>query len=272
MNRTQTSANTQLEANQLSASLGDFAAIIIVVAIIIVSGLVGGWAAHLTSNDAVEGEPRRPRHPYLLLGVIAAGCVPLFLSLIQSNLVDDIFTARGEQPFKEYLVFVGLCLIAAFSARSFIESVSRRVLRDLENVKEEHEEIKQQQQEVVRQGDETREIAEQASETAQNVAETVDEQDAPPATPADQMTMDIAPADVPTIDDVEKRLLEALNKKSYRTAGGVCEDSGMPRDEVTRRLKDLARRKVVEPTTSPKTGGIRWKLTPEGRAALQAQG
>jgi hypothetical protein len=257
MNRTQTSANTQLEANQLSASLGDFAAIIIVVAIIIVSGLVGGWAAHLTSNDAVEGEPRRARHPYLLLGVIAAGCVPLFLSLIQSNLVDDIFTARGEQPFKEYLVFVGLCLIAAFSARSFIESVSRRVLRDLENVKEEHEEIKQQQQEVVRQGDETREIAEQASETA---------------TPADQMTMDIAPADVPTIDDVEKRLLEALNKKSYRTAGGVCEDSGMPRDEVTRRLKDLARRKVVEPTTSPKTGGIRWKLTPEGRAALQAQG
>jgi DNA-binding MarR family transcriptional regulator len=221
--------------------------ILVVVGIIVVGGVVGGWAAYLSAQRAPDGPPPSFR-PFLVLGVTASACVPLFLSLVRSNLVDEIFRARQGQPFEEYLVLLGLCLVAAFSARAFIESVSSRIIRDLETVREENQSLRE---DVL----ETRELvddqgSQQLSQEAIAPTEMVDESDLPP------------------VSDAEIRALRAMMNASYRTATGIANDIGIARHRIGEMLDSLASKGLVERTISPNTRGQRWRITPIGVAAL----
>src|SRR6266446_3122599 len=113
----------------------------IVGGITLVAGLIGGWAGYLfdpvSSGDANVQLRRHTRKRYLLLGLIAAACVPLFLSLLQSGLIANIFSPKKENnveivPFSEFLIFAGFCLIAALSSRTFLDTVSRQLMRDVQ--------------------------------------------------------------------------------------------------------------------------------------------
>lgn len=235
------------QAAQMAA---DFSGIAIVVFIILFAGIVGGWAAYLTAGQTRDGSFKSPvsRLRFILLGVVASACVPLFLSLVQSNLVSAIFTADRAHPFEQYLVFLGLCLIAAFSARSFIDSISRRIIRELEEVKEEQEDIKLQVQETTELVDEQR--AEPLQQQGQAEAALVDR------------------AAIPDTDDIERRALQALTKLTFRTATGIAADIGVPRNRIGEVLDSLHAKGLVILTQSPTTKGPRWKIAPAGIAAI----
>ena len=81
----------------------------------------------------------------LVLGVGAAFLVPLFLHAIGSNLVDDMHGGKNGPPdYSKVLVFAGFCLVASMSAKSFISSVSDRVLKKAEDAKKLAQEAKEQ--------------------------------------------------------------------------------------------------------------------------------
>ena len=225
----------------------------LVVVIIIGAGLIGGWAAYLTQlEDAPSPTAAKPPSVlrFCVLGLIASACVPLFLSLVQSKLLENTFGKTAAEQFIACLVFAGLCLIAAFSARSFIDSISRRVLQQVEQIKERQSEVEQQ--------------------VAVN-SEKIDDQKAEPVSAddheAEAATVDETP---PAIGEGERRIIEALARKSYRTVSGIVEDSDLDRTAVFAQLRELAKKGLAVPTTSKKSGGLRWMITPLGRASLRS--
>lgn len=235
--------------------------VFIIAAITISAGLLGGLAAYL--SETVADPPTEPKHwallRPLLLGVLAAACVPLFLSLVQSALIKKIFAAPVKPPvppaFEEYLIFMGLCIVAAISSRSFIASVTQRVLQ---------------------QAKEAKEIAVDAKKTADKahaeaeLGETADDADAAPPAEAAMSKLENSQLEYMAlpVSDVERRVLQTMMDRTYRTRTGIAEDSGISKNRISEMLESLADRKLALRTTSPRTGGQRWIITNRGRTVL----
>lgn len=247
-------------AVQSISAVEDPSALLVSAAIIVVGGLVGGFAAFLTEDpdaDLPPGGSRRRVFRFLMLGLVAAACVPLFLSLVRSEIMQSILATSSDDRLESYLVFGGLCLIAAYSARSFITSISQRVLQQIEEVREE-----------------TRRTSEKVDDIAQDVAAEIEGADAlsgspPPVEIQEDMTDQEKPPAALSIQ--ERRALEALAKKTYRTRTGVAEDSGIALNKISEVLEDLAAKKLVLLTKSARTGGARWAISKRGIEALDAR-
>lgn len=244
--------------------------IFIAIAIIVGAGLIGGLAAALADEAVRPESSRRTYGRYLLLGVIASACVPLFLSLVRSKLTQDMFQLTADKAtgqrfpdyYESYLVFIGICLIAAFSARRFIDSISKQVLQRLEEVRE-----------TAQGAAETAADARQVAHEAVSEVESADDNMA--TTPegyeddsSDGLTEELGPL---VISDAERRALQALSKRTYRTRTGIAEDAGISRNRISEILDSLHGKKLAVPTTSPTTGGARWIITKRGEAALQGR-
>lgn len=245
-----------------------------VVMIMLFSGLLGGAAAYLVDGanrkDALSaiGEARpireQPLLRFLLLGVIAAACVPLFLSLVKSALMTSIFKiaepgAVAVAPYEDYLIFAGMCLIAAFSARTFIDSVSKQVLRKVESVEEKANVAAKTASDAKR----------VATETA-NEVESIDANAERPEA-AEKVAFD-SPNFVPMtnfkLSDDQMRVLQAMTVKPYRTRIGIADDSGISPNRISEVLEDLHGHQLAVPTTSPTNGGARWTISKAGQEFL----
>lgn len=234
----------------------------IVIGIILVTGLLGGYGGYLMEPAAdPPGEPpRKALIRSLLLGVIAALTVPLFLSLTKSGLMGNIFAPARIPPrppaFEDYLVFAGLCVIAAVSARRFLSSVTDRVLQRVGQAE--------------RTAADAKITAEQAKEEVME-GETADDPNAPPPPQIEELAAlsSVTETRSPLSDD-ERRVLDALSKRTYRTRTGIADDSGIPRNRISELLEGLADRKLALPTKSPRTGGARWIITGRGLAAIDS--
>jgi hypothetical protein len=244
--------------------------VLIVCAIIVAAGLVGGYGAHLSEQQPSGDHSSTRLKRYLMLGVIAAATVPLFLSLVRSSIMRDIFVKTLDpqgQPYppnyESYLIFLGIALIAAFSARNFIDSISKQVLRQLEEV-----------QQTARGAAATAADAKETAREAVDEVESADDQAGVPlpAEAAEETALDGAFGGAPpTITAVERSALEALSHRTYRTRTGIAEDAGIARSRISEVLEELYRKKLAVPTKSPTTGGARWVITKRGMTALQPQ-
>lgn len=236
-------------------------AILWVLAVIASAGFVGGWSAYLLqrhggeAHDATlpDASPKPLALSYLIPGIAAAACVPLFLSLVRSSLLRDIFADPPASRVEEYLIFAGLCLVAAFSARRFLTSISERLLRQLS---------------------ETREIARNAAARSETALELADDQNAPTPTGQDGVrgvrgiTAAIAPGGPQASDSDEDRALWALTQRTFRTASGIASDTGISRNRISEILDTLHGDGLAALERSPATGGARWKITEQGMARL----
>lgn len=250
--------------NDIAVSSGplDGGSILAVIVIVLLAGILGGFAAYITvPRDANASEPARAAIlRYIVLGVMASACVPLFLTLVQSDLVKRIFAGSGQRPFAEYLVFVGFCLLAAFSARAFLESISRRVLRDLEGVRDEQQHLQQNQQNIQQQVRETQELV-------------VDQQGKAVEAPVIQEAVaaeSLARVALPPTTPLERRALRAMSSVGFRTVGGIAEDLEMSRLKVDEVLRSLQDKGLVGERESPVANVMRWTITAAGQAVLAA--
>ena len=138
-------------------------AVLLLVAIMIASGLAGGFANYALSLENEAGAEKQaakraespwaalsPRDPRLLwrsvvTGIVAAFIVPLFLRLSAGG-TDDLITnvladcsaanqganaapQRCGDRAADFFVVAAFCIVAAVSARAFIQSVSERILQ-----------------------------------------------------------------------------------------------------------------------------------------------
>jgi len=242
--------------------------VFVVAAIIVVAGLLGGAAAYLTEPvvDQAAAEPRRRAlYRSLLLGILAAACVPLFLSLVQSGLMASIFAPPATPPrppaFEDYLIFTGLCVIAAISSRRFLDSVSRQILRQAERANERASQAELQSAAAAARVD-------RVEEAVERTAEVVDDQRAGPMPMAANANV-VADAAKPYLSEGDRAVLQAMTKHTLRTATGIAEDAGIPKTRIGETLDILAERELIMPAISPTTRGKRWRLTPQGMAALE---
>lgn len=101
---------------------------LLVIAIMAIAGGLGGLANYLTTQlDDNESHPLLKR---VTVGSIAAIVVPAFLTLISSSIIKEQMTAT------DYFVFAGFCLLAGFSSKAFLTSMSKGLLDRVKSVEE----------------------------------------------------------------------------------------------------------------------------------------
>ncbi len=96
----------------------------------------------------------------VVFGLGAACLVPLFLNTISSTLIIE-----AESNYSKLLVFSGFCLIASIFSKSFIFSISKKVLKDLEEKQENiTRNLENVQESVIQIKDEIQPVIEKESE------------------------------------------------------------------------------------------------------------
>lgn len=99
------------------------------VGVMLTGGVVGGVVNYFLAQPDDSAGVSIWRSVFI--GIGASFLVPLFLSMLSSRLMEE-----GEQKPLNVLYFFGFCLIAAISSKAFITSISARLLRQVEELKE----------------------------------------------------------------------------------------------------------------------------------------
>ncbi|MGF1608939.1 MAG: YEATS-associated helix-containing protein [Kiloniellales bacterium] len=260
-------------------------AVLLLVTIMVASGLAGGIANYALSLEDDNANPKgevassnssvwgawHPRDPRLLwrsviTGVVAAFIVPLFLRLSAGG-TDDLITnvladcsavtgganaipPRCGERAADFFVIAAFCLIAAVSARAFIQTVSERILQQAREANRRAEEA---QQDVA-------EIQEDLSERELDTGEATEGAaiEGAEAVSAEQL------------DENSMKLLMALEDSKYtrRSTSGLAGDTKLNRARVLQHLDKLVASGHIEKTTSRKDGTARWRITSHGRTAV----
>jgi hypothetical protein len=268
-----------------SAGLGSLdhqnVAMIAIVLIIIFTGTFGGTAAFLAerrmqpTSTALTDRPRWAT--FVVLGIVAAASVPFFLSILKSELTIAIFRQPLDAvSYDSYLVFAGLCLVAAFSARRFMETVTEQLLRKVDRAETSAAQASAAATEASEVAHEAIKEIEAADEADRSADLATDQEAAPEQfvaggddVPSREGGTDTADPQL-TMD--ERKVLQAMERRTYRTASGIAQDSGIPRHRISELLESLADKTLVLPTKSPRTGGARWAISRRGAKALRATG
>ena len=104
------------------------------VVIMIACGAIGGIASYFASE--IPPEESSPVVKRIALGIAAAFVVPLFLNMISSSILVD-----SEQSRANSLVFAGLCIVAAFSSKALLETVSKKILDKVQSVEQKQQDL-----------------------------------------------------------------------------------------------------------------------------------
>ena len=105
----------------------------IILLIILIAGAVGGIGNYFIIPIKIEGNTLLRS---IVLGIIAAGVLPLFLKLISSNLLDleaELF------PYKKYITLASFCLLTGVFADVFLQGIYGKVFHVLEDKIEEQD-------------------------------------------------------------------------------------------------------------------------------------
>lgn len=114
----------------------------ITLSITITAGLIGGIYNMLIQSDETPWKP-------LFVSLSAALLVPLFLEIGQSELLQKITDNNwSKDENKLYFIYGGFCIIASISSRSFIDSLSSKVLAEVEKAKLDLSKNRQEQESI----------------------------------------------------------------------------------------------------------------------------
>lgn len=110
--------------------------VFIFLAIIVLTGLLGGIGNFfIIANDVRELDPQFNLGDFnlqksLVLGIIAAGVIPLFLNIISSNLLE---ITEENRNYKNYFIFGGLCLVASLFSNRFLTGAYDNAFQQFNN-------------------------------------------------------------------------------------------------------------------------------------------
>ena len=251
--------------------MGQSGYIAILIGIMIVTGVIGGFVNYslALADDKKEGQgiglaPQDPRLLWrsMITGVVAAFIVPLFLRLSAGG-TDDLITSvlrtdcTGDSAqacanrAADFFVVAAFCLVAAVSARAFIQTISDRVL--------------QQAREATRRAEAAEEKVERAAEQVEEMTEGLSE---------GEVDADAAVAEAaqpgPELDPDSVKLMIAMNDSTFyrRSTSGLVSETKIARPAALRLLANLAEKGLVEKATSKKDGTPRWRITSSGRTLV----
>ncbi len=202
-------------------------------AIMVLAGAFGGVVNYLIEK---KGNPEQSSWlRSIVVGVAASFLVPLFLSMISSDLV-----SRSESDPGAMLVFTGFCLVAAISSLGFIRRLSDKVLQ----------EVKALRTDVIN--------------TRSAVDLLLQVQAEPPSEGPTLQNVEI-----PRLDKESAAVLDAFEGSPYalRSLEGITHDAHKPGEVVSQTLAQLVSRGYLRRWEGE--AGERWFVTPEGRSLLR---
>ncbi|MDP4537483.1 hypothetical protein Q3O60_14920 [Alkalimonas collagenimarina] len=217
--------------------------------IMAMTGILGGLANFL-SDDNLKFEFRTVAKS-IVLGVSASVMVPLFLSMISSNLL-----LESSKSTESYFILAGFCMVASIFSRSFINGVSSKILNDLKQ--------------------KTESIDKKVDSYEEHVKPLIERSEEPEIDSNEAYDFKVERVKS-KLNDRDIKILSAIDGSKYtiRTSGGIAQQLGMAvnsREIIGRRLREMKditlvdEVKGIEPT-SPKP---RWYLTNLGRAVLRS--
>jgi DNA-binding MarR family transcriptional regulator len=219
------------------------AALAWVIVVMAAAGLAGGTINYLL----LPAEPPKKGTDWLTNVAVSAAAsflIPLFLNTISSTLLANLLSGNGRAV--DLLVFAGFCLLAALSAKAFIQSLSDRVLR------------------------EAREARRQAQEARREV-QVVEAALAPFVEPTQEQAQNMGAEAVAAVrqqlSEEEMRVLRAIRHERYllRTSTGIAATAGIGGPAVQEHLRTLLTRDLVAKVDG-RNRQVFWQLTPTGRA------
>jgi hypothetical protein len=212
------------------------------VTIMLMAGVFGGLLNFYMQSQADTDNTSMPRS--LIGGLAGAFVVPLVLFLVSSDLV---VASQGDPS--GMLIFGGFCLIAAWSSRFAMTTVTKRIQQESHLARKKADELMIELRLMQRELEPMLEIeTESDDESAQLVA--------------------LAPED--ELDVTSTNVLTALGNGRYifRSLKGLCAESGLDQHTLTKTLGIVVARDLTGKILSKK--GTRWYITEKGRRYLAA--
>ncbi|GAB3100257.1 hypothetical protein G8770_04135 [Aestuariicella hydrocarbonica] len=209
--------------------------ILILAAVMLIAGVFGGLINYYQMNQNTSDRGSLPR--CIVIGVGASFLVPVFLDLVNSDLILEI---QGDPS--RLLIFTGFCLVAAIAARVLIVSMSDRLSREVALAKAQAE-ATQHELRVLQ--DELMPLI--AGETEQDV---LDDHNV-------ELDSDL--------DEGAAKVLQALAESdfTFRSLPGLCRETEMDEATVSKTLAILVSKDLSGKVSGQQ--GMRWHLTREGR-------
>jgi fluoride ion exporter CrcB/FEX/DNA-binding MarR family transcriptional regulator len=204
--------------------------IMIVIAIIVLSGILGGIANFYVIEASKKSTDKKSIWGYIVLGIVAAFVVPLFLNMISSNLLEI-----GQSNHLALFVFCGFCLVAAVFSKSFLENMYGKIMQQVNKVQDEVKELKEQESEPELTDSVITESKQQDSELSEN----------------------------------ERKVLFAfgVGKYSYRSFSGIKNETNLDRSIVQASLDSLVSKALLSQTFGKDNQHL-WYLTILGKRLL----
>ena len=208
---------------------------LVIFLIIILSGLLGGFAAYYLNK--AEGKSIKSEGKSiiksLILGVVASFIVPLFLNMISSNLLIE-----AQRNIIKIYIFIGFCILASVFSKNFLENMYNKILQQMSDLKKDIAPIK----------------------------EASNEPDIP--------TGDISEESLNQkgINKIEYDLLTILSmgKFTYRSIPGLKKEPALKEksDLVGETINNLLAKKLIEPKHFENRQTERYFISSEGRKIL----
>jgi hypothetical protein len=194
----------------------------ILISTIFVFGLLGGFV------NAIRTEKQKKDYwKSLVKGVVAAFLVPIFLEVIKSEIGRNL-----NNNLYDYLIFGGLCLIAAIFSDKFIDTIGEKILQKAES-------------------------AEREAKESNEKVNTLIEKEAEPET--EQLGIESKIQEIKESSEFKyggnvEKVINALNSKKYkyRTTKGLVEECGLSTRTVMVTLSILLNAGIVKRINSGK--------------------
>lgn len=222
---------------------------------LVIAMLVSGWlgcCARYAVNFETSKETEVPARPWdintvwsvLVLGAAAALVVPLFLSIANNNIMNDILAAQSlSSVASKVLIVSGFCVLAGATAPNFIESLAQKAL----NLAKKNESK-----------------IEKVNEKAENNLDLISEQieAADQGTPGATKQTIKPPSELPAMTADEKQIVASLNNSAFRrrTITGISKETGMGKERVRELLAALVQAGHVVQLKSTRTGVVLYEL------------
>lgn len=229
-------------------------------------GLFGGLANFFSTRTDKDGWWHFGK--CIVCGIAAAVVVPLFLQTIQSDLMKKL----GQEEIN-YLFFAGFCLIAAFTSRSFLDSVAKQALTKANDAVEQAEQNKTKTEALA---DDVESVKAEVRPLADNVTEnplepvvTPQESSASAEPPADMVIEQGGPKHVVArVDANGLKILTALvpGKFTFRSIEGLEKETGLERAEIISELIWFKQSGLANQIK--RENGPRWYITAKGRKQI----